>query len=115
MSATLGGDDYYQNLLQYMNQNTESSFLDSASLSLSPHETEKRGFDDMQTDQADTKRRGILSVSRYVDKALTALIESSKSQASDSTSNDTDTKPKKKPGRKLMMTEPANVHLPLFL
>jgi hypothetical protein len=39
-------------------------------------------------------------------------LESSNSQAMDSGSEDTDVKPKKKPGRKMMTTEPANVCFP---
>ena len=46
-----------------------------------------------------------------VDKILTVGIESSNSQAMDSGSDEADQKPKKKPGRKMMMTEPANVSL----
>src|SRR5271154_1712411 len=46
-----------------------------------------------------------------VDKILTVGIESSNSQAMDSGSDEADQKPKKKPGRKMMMTEPANVCL----
>jgi len=45
------------------------------------------------------------------DKILTVGIESSNSQAMDSGSDEADQKPKKKPGRKMMMTEPANVCL----
>jgi hypothetical protein len=109
MSTTLGDNDYYQNLLQYMNSNNQDSFLNSASLSFSPHEAEKRTLDEMQTDQTDAKRRGKSFISSYVDKTLTVLIESSKSQATDSGSKEPDLKPKKKPGRKLMIAEPANV------
>lgn len=115
MSATIGNDDYYQNLLQYMNLNTQSSILNSAPSSFSPHETEKRGLDEMLMDQADTKRRGISSNCRCVDKTLTTLIDSSNSQSTDPVSNEADMKAKKKPGRKLMMTEPASVcHHRLF-
>jgi len=39
------------------------------------------------------------------------VIESSNSQTMESGSDETDSKPKKKPGRKMMMTEPANVCL----
>lgn len=58
MSATLGDDDFYQNLLQYMNQNTtQSSFMP---LSFSPHEAEKHSLEDgTMTDEVDSKRRGV--------------------------------------------------------
>lgn len=65
MSAAFGDDDFYQNLLQYMNQNTitaQSSSMNTIPLSFSPHEAEKRGLEDEpMSDEIDTKRRGALS------------------------------------------------------
>jgi hypothetical protein len=60
MSATMGDDDFYQNLLQYMNQSTSTSFLDGMPMSFSPHEAEKHSLDETMTDDGamDTKRRG---------------------------------------------------------
>ena len=63
MSATMADDDFYQNLLQYMNQNTTTPFIYSNPLSFSPHEAEKHSLDDaeeMDEDAMDTKRRGAL-------------------------------------------------------
>ena len=57
MSGVLGDDDFYQNLLKYMNQNTEYSNFQSLP-SFSPHEAEKHGLDEVMTDQTDSKRRG---------------------------------------------------------
>ena len=58
----MGDDEFYQNLLQYMNQSTSTSFLDSMPLSFSPHEAEKHSLDldePMIEDGAmDPKRRG---------------------------------------------------------
>jgi len=63
MSANMGDDDFYQNLLQYMNQNTTTPFMYSNPLSFSPHEAEKHSLDDtesMNNDATDSKRRGAL-------------------------------------------------------
>ena len=42
-------------------------------------------------------------------RILTSCVESDKSLPMESGSDETDVKPKKKPGRKMMMTEPVNV------
>jgi len=94
MSAAFGDDDFYQNLLQYMNQSTtpQGNVLYTTPPSFSPHEAEKHSLDDDSVmDEGESKRR-----------------ESTNSQAMDSGSDEPDSKPKKKPGRKMMMTEPAN-------
>jgi hypothetical protein len=59
----MADEDFYQNLLQYMNQNTATPLMFSNPLSFSPHEAEKHSLDDvegMNDDAADTKRRGAL-------------------------------------------------------
>jgi hypothetical protein len=106
MSATMGDDDFYQNLLQYMNQSTSTPFLNSMPLSFSPQETEKHSLDETMTDDGamDSKRRGAFSYHNEV-----SFIVESANSAMDSGSDEADSKPKKKPGRKMMMTEPANV------
>ena len=112
MSAPLGSDDFYQNLLQYMNHNTTTSPVFTSPpatispMSFSTHEAEKHSRDETMTDANESKRRGVFSV---VDKSTDLFVESSNSQAVDSGSDEPDSKPKKKPGRKMMMTEPANV------
>jgi len=59
MSTAMGDDDFYQNLLQYMNQNNQNPFQFSNPLSFSPTEAEKHGLDESMTDESDNKRRGI--------------------------------------------------------
>ena len=63
MSATFGDDEFYNNLLQYMNQTTQGSFLNTMPLSFSPHEAEKHGLDETMTDVTDSKRRGAYCLS----------------------------------------------------
>ena len=108
MSATMADEDFYQNLMQYMNQNTTTPFMYSNPLSFSPHEAEKHSLDDAEDfaeDANDSKRRGIVP-----QRTCSYSVESANS-AMDSGSDETESKPKKKPGRKMMMTEPANVRL----
>lgn len=64
MSATMGDDEFYQNLLQYMNQNTSTTFVDTMPMSFSPHEAEKHSLDEpMAEDGAmDSKRRGAFAI-----------------------------------------------------
>jgi hypothetical protein len=109
MSGTMGTDDFYQNLLQYMNQNTQFETIDPAPLSFSPHEAEKHSLDDeVMTDDFDNKRRGAFS-SGPKKRTDPVSLESAQSNGMDSGSDEADSKPKKKPGRKMMTTEPANV------
>lgn len=67
MSAGLGNDDFYQNLLQYMNRNAQSpsnavfQYNESNPLSFSPHEAEKHSLDETMMDESDYKRRGVFS------------------------------------------------------
>ena len=105
----MGDDDFYQNLLQHMNQNTQDPFLYSTPMLFSPHEAEKHTLDDDSVmDEGESKRRGM-----HISRNCTDSIESTNSQAMDSGSDETDNKvTKKKPGRKMMMTEPANVCYP---
>ena len=109
MSGTLGNDDFYQNLLQYMNQNTQYETISPQPMSFSPHEAEKHGRDEIMTDENDSKRRGAFPSDRVWQEADSVFLESAQSNGVDSGSDETDLKPKKKPGRKMMTTEPANV------
>jgi hypothetical protein len=61
MSAALGDDDFYSNLMQYMNQDSLNPFLNSTAMSLSPHEAEKHTLDDDDSvmDEGESKRRGM--------------------------------------------------------
>jgi hypothetical protein len=59
----MADEDFYQNLMQYMNQNTTTPFMYSNPLSFSPHEAEKHSLDDAEDfaeDANDSKRRGIV-------------------------------------------------------
>lgn len=63
MSASLGDDDFYQNLFQFMNQSSVTqnpSFINPMPLALSPHEAEKHARDENMMDdgEGDSKRRG---------------------------------------------------------
>jgi hypothetical protein len=68
MSATLGDDDFYNNLLQYMNPNTiQNPFMNPQPLSFSPHEAEKHGREDEpMNDQVDPKRRGVYPIHPHI-------------------------------------------------
>jgi hypothetical protein len=62
MSATLGDNDFYEDLLQYMNENTQISFMNQTPLSFSPHEAEKRSLEDeTMMEDVDNKRRGMFN------------------------------------------------------
>lgn len=62
MSATLGDDDFFQNVLQYIDQNTRDSFMTQTPPSFYPHEAEKRGLEDEpMTNELDNKRRGVFN------------------------------------------------------
>ena len=50
-----------------------------------------------------------ISIDKRIKFLIIVCLESSNSQAMDSGSGEIDNKPKKKPGRKMMMTEPVNV------
>ena len=65
----MADDDFYQNLLQYMNQSTTSPFMYSNPLSFTPHEAEKHSLDDAEgtsEDANDSKRRGALQLKDVV-------------------------------------------------
>jgi hypothetical protein len=70
MSGALGSDDFYQNLLQYMNQNTQYETVNSLPLSFAPHEAEKHGRDEVMTDENDNKRRGAFDISVRLESNL---------------------------------------------
>lgn len=62
MSGTLGDNDFYENLLQYMNENTQIAFMNQTPLSFSPHEAEKHSLEDeTMTEEVDNKRRGMFN------------------------------------------------------
>jgi len=63
MSASLGDNDFYQNLFQFMNQSSVTqnpSFVNpTMPLSLAQYESEKHGRDESMMDEGgDGKRRG---------------------------------------------------------
>ena len=60
MSATLADADFYQSMLQYMDQDTQNPFMDTITPSFLPHEAEKHTLDESMKD-IDTKRRGVSS------------------------------------------------------
>jgi hypothetical protein len=66
-NTTLGDNDFYQNLFQFMNQSSVTqnpAFINPIPLSLSPHEAEKHARDDesmMDDEEGDNKRRGASS------------------------------------------------------
>jgi len=65
MSATVADTDFYQNLLEYMNQNGPNPFLTTIDTSsFLPHETEKHSLDEAMKDinDPDPKRRGAISM-----------------------------------------------------
>lgn len=58
MSATVSDPDFYQNLLQFMNQSSENPFLNTVP-TFSPHEAEKHSLDESMIEDTDPKRRGV--------------------------------------------------------
>lgn len=62
MSATLEDNDFYQNIFQYMDQDTDNTFMNQIPLSFSPHEAEKHSLEDeTMTHELDNKRRGVFN------------------------------------------------------
>ena len=62
MSAALEDEDFYMNVLRYMNQDDRrnvSTFINPMTSSFPTHEAEKHGLDDETTlNELESKRRG---------------------------------------------------------